>query len=142
MTNWVLNEKGKKEPAFFLVYGYEPENSTVYQLHECHWHGHTCLKNRTKKQQRRYKDTCHIDQLIKNNGWDANYNLVSTCECEEPILKKVKFEKEFTRYPHFIVYAFEAKLVPLNEHPTDDLTYLSNHIPISVAVHDTLRKPD
>ena len=29
---------------------------------------------------------------------------------------------------------------PLNEHPTDDLTYLSRHIPISVAVHDTLSK--
>ena len=29
-------------------------------------------------------------------------------------------------------------MAPLNEHPTDDLTYLSKHIPISVAVHDTL----
>ena len=27
-----------------------------------------------------------------------------------------------------------------NEHPTDDLTYLSSHIPISVAVHDTFSK--
>ena len=38
------------------------------------------------------------------------------------------------------MYDFEAILVPLNEHPTDDLTYLSSHIPISVAVHDTLSK--
>ena len=37
-----------------------------------------------------------------------------------------------------ILYDFEAILAPLNEHPTDDLTYLSRHIPISVAVHDTL----
>ena len=50
------------------------------------------------------------------------------------------FEKKFTPYPHFIVYDFEAILVSLNEHPTDDLTYLSRHIPISVAVHDTLSK--
>ena len=63
---------------------------------------------------------------------------MSTWECEEPVLKKVRFEKEFTPYPHFIVYDFEAILAPLNEHPTDDLTYLSRHIPISVAVHDTL----
>ena len=35
---------------------------------------------------------------------------------------------------------FEARLVPLNEHPTDDLTYLSSHIPVSVAVHDILSK--
>ena len=38
------------------------------------------------------------------------------------------------------MYDFEAILVSLNEHPTDDLTYLSRHIPISVAVHDTLSK--
>ena len=31
-------------------------------------------------------------------------------------------------------------MAPLNEHHTDDLTYLSMHIPISVAVHDTLDK--
>ena len=65
---------------------------------------------------------------------------MSTWECEEPILKKVRLEKEFTPYPLFIVYDFEAILAPLNEQPTDDLTYLSMHIPISVAVHDTLSK--
>ena len=58
---WVLNDKGKKEPAFFLVDGYEPETSIVYQFHGCHWHGHTCLKNRTKRQQKRYEDTRQID---------------------------------------------------------------------------------
>ena len=35
------------------------------------------------------------------------------------------------------VYAISA---PLNEHPTDELTYLSSHIPISVAAHDILSK--
>ena len=38
------------------------------------------------------------------------------------------------------MYDFEAILAPLNEHPTDDLTYLSRHIPITVAIHDTLSK--
>ena len=93
-----MNGKGKKEPVSFLVDGYEPEANTVYQFHGCHWHGHTCLKDRTRRQQKRYKDTCQIDRLIKNNGWDTKYNLVSTWECEEPILKKVPFEKEFTPY--------------------------------------------
>ena len=82
VTVRVLNDKGKKEPASFLVDGYEPETNTVYHFHECHWHGHTCLKNRTKKQQKRYKDTCQFDRLIKNNGWYTKYNLVSTWECE------------------------------------------------------------
>ena len=106
----------------------------MYQFHGCHWHGNTCLKNCAKRQQRRCKDTCQIDRLIKNNGWDTKYNL----NVNLPILKQVRFKKEFTRYPHFIVYGFEAILAPLNEHPTDDLTYSSSHVPISVAVHDTL----
>ena len=38
------------------------------------------------------------------------------------------------------MYDFEAILAPLNENPTDDLTYLSRHVPISVAIHDTLSK--
>ena len=92
---WVLNDKGEKKPVSFLLDGYEPETNTVYQFHGCHWHGHTCLKNRSRRQQKRYKDTCKIDWLIENNGWDTKYNLVSTWECEEPILKSVKFEKEF-----------------------------------------------
>ena len=95
---WVLNDKGKKEPVSFLVDGYESEANTVYQFYGCHWHGHTYLKDRTRRPQKRYKDTCQIDRLIKNNGWDIKYNLASTWECEEPILKKVRFEKEFTPY--------------------------------------------
>ena len=38
------------------------------------------------------------------------------------------------------MYDFEAILAPLNEHSTDDLTYVSRHIPISVNVDDTLGK--
>ena len=140
VTVWILNDKGEKEPARFLVDGYELETHTVYQFHGCHWHGHTSLKDRTKRQQKRYEGTCQIDWLIKNNGCDINYSLVSIWECEEPIFKKVRLEQEFTSDPHFIVYDFESVLVPLNEHPTDDLTYLSRHIPISVAVYDTLSK--
>ena len=39
-----------------------------------------------------------------------------------------------------MVYDFEATLALLTKHPTDDLTYLSRHIAISVAIHDTLSK--
>ena len=137
---WVLNDKDQKTPVPFLVDEYKPETNTVYQFRGCHWHGHTCLKNRTKRQQNRYKDTCQIDWLIKNNGWDTKYNLVSNLESEEPILKKMWFEKEFTLYRHFILYDFEAILTLLKEHATYDLTYLSRHILISVAFHDTLGK--
>ena len=86
---WVLNDKGKKTRVPFLIDGYEPETNTMYQFHGCHGYGYTCLKNRTKRQQKRCKDTCQIDCLIKNNRWHTKYNLVSTWKCEEPILKKV-----------------------------------------------------
>ena len=43
-------------------------------------------------------------------------------------------------YPQIIVCDFEAILAPFNEHPTHDLTYISRHIPISVAIYDTLSK--
>ena len=126
VTVWVLNSKDEKEPAHFLADGYEPEANTLYQFHGCHWHRHACLKDRTKRQKKRYKDTYQklIDWLIKNNGWYTMYNLVSTWECKEPILKILRLEI----------------LATLNEHPTDEQTYLSRHTPISVAVHDTLSK--
>ena len=66
VTFSVLNNKN--EPAYFLVDGYEPETNTVYQFDGCHWHGYPCLKDRTKRQQKRYEDTCQTDWLIENNG--------------------------------------------------------------------------
>ena len=39
-----------------------------------------------------------------------------------------------------LILTLYVALAPLNKHPTDDLTYLSRHIPISVVVHDTLSK--
>ena len=39
-----------------------------------------------------------------------------------------------------MVYDFEAIIGSLNKTPTDDLTYLSRHILISVAINDTLSK--
>ena len=63
-------------------------------------------------------------------------------QCEKPILKKVWFDKDFTSFPHFIVYDFEATLVPLNELPIGNLTYLSRDTPVNIDIHDTLgREP-
>ena len=123
-----------------MVDEYEPETNTVYQFHGCHWHGHTCLRNCTKKQQKRYEDTCQIDWFIENNGEIQNIILCLPGNVKNQYYKKVRLEKEFMPYPHFRMYDFEAILALLNEHPTDNLTYLSRHIPISVAVHDTLSK--
>ena len=58
----------------------------------------------------------------------------------ETSTKNVWFEIEFKPYPHFLVYDFEAKLTLISEKPTDDLTYLSRHTPIGVAINDTFCK--
>ena len=60
MKAWILDDKGEKTPAFFLVDGYEPDTNTVYQFYGCHWHGHTCIENCTKIRKLRYKNTCQI----------------------------------------------------------------------------------
>ena len=132
--------KGKKNRHPFWLMDMSLKLTRYINFMDVLWHRHTCLKIRTKRQQKRYRDTCQIDWLIENNGWDTKYNLASACKCEEPTLKKVRFEKKLTPYPHFIVYDFETISAPLNEHPTDDLTHLSSRIPISVAVHVTLSK--
>ena len=54
----------------------------------CHWHRHACIGNRTKRQEKRYKDTCKIDWLVANNGWDTKYSLVLIWGCEKPVLKR------------------------------------------------------
>ena len=68
MTVWILDDKSNKESLSFSVGGYKPETNTVYQFHGCHWHGHPCLKNCTRRQHKKYRDTYQIDRLIKNNG--------------------------------------------------------------------------
>ena len=75
---WVLNDKGEKEPVTFLVDGYEPETNTVYQFHGCHWHGRTCLKNRTKRQQRNKRDIKTRVRLIGlSKIMDGTQNITS-----------------------------------------------------------------
>ena len=148
VTVWYLNFNGKRDYTTYPVDGYEPETRTVYQFHGCKWHGHNCIKDRTSSQRERYLDTLTIDRLIENNGVDtlthknSKFNLVRVWECEKPYKKSVKFEKEFRQYPHFIVHDWEAIQKPLNEQPTDDLTYIAKHVPVSVAICDTLgREP-
>lgn len=51
----------------------------------------------------------------------------------ETSIEKSMVWDEFLSYYHFIVYDFETILAPINEHPTDDLTYLSRHMPVTFA---------
>ena len=66
------------------------------------------------------------------------YSLVTAWECENPPKAKRYFQKEFRAYPHYIVFDFEALAEPMNQKQTDDLVYMSKHVPVSVAIHDSL----
>ena len=75
-----------------------------------------------------------MEDFFKKRG----YNVVSVWGCEKPPKKKQFFNVEFTPYPHYIVFDFEALLEALNECRTSDLTYISKQTPVSVAIHDSL----
>ena len=60
VTVWYLNFKGERDYTTYPVDGYEPETRTIYQFPGCKWHGHTCIKDLTKKQRKRYRDTLAI----------------------------------------------------------------------------------
>ena len=66
------------------------------------------------------------------------YSLVAAWECEKPPKKRCYLRKEFRMYPHYIVFDFEALLQVMNQLQTDDLAYVSRHVPVSVAIHDSL----
>ena len=72
---WVLNDKSKKEPVTSLVDGCEPETNTVYQFQGCHWHGHTCLKNRTIDNKRDIKIRVRLIGLSKIIDGEQNIAL-------------------------------------------------------------------
>ena len=120
----------------YKVDGFEPISKTVYEYHGCKWHGCLCRSDRTNVDKNRYVATKDKEKVIK----ELDYNLVTAWECEKPPKAKCYFRKEFRPYPHYIVFDFEALLQALNQQQTKDLLYVSKHVPVSVAIHDSLSK--
>ena len=116
------------------VDGYDPFTETVYEFNGCKWHGCLCQTKRTNVDRNRYTKTKEKEKVIQ----DLGFNLVTAWGCENPPKARRYFEKEFRPYPHYIVFDFEALLQALNQQPTKDLLYVSRHVPVSVAIHDSL----
>ena len=95
-----------------------------------------CRLNRTTRDKKRYLAAKGKEKVIK----DLGYNLVTAWECEKPPRAKRYSRKELRAYPHYIVFDFEALLHVMNQKQTDDILYESKHIPVSVAIHDSLSK--
>ena len=134
------------------VDGYHPETKTVFQFHGCHWHG--CIQCFPNLEQRNevirvdkngiqttrkiaYIKTLARSKEIRNLG----YNLVERWEQEKPSPwweDKLPPKRNET-YPHAIVFDFESYQDKTKaSNPTRDLSYESEHVPISVSIADTL----
>ena len=134
------------------VDGYHPETKTVFQFHGCHWHG--CIQCFPNPEQRTeviridkngkettreiaYLKTLARSDEIRNLG----YNLVERWEHEEPspwLGDKLPRKRNET-YPHAIVFDFESYQDKTKaSNPTRELSYESEHVPISVSIADTI----
>ena len=134
------------------VGGYHHETRTVFQYHGCHWHGcKQCYQTPAERQevvrrnkqgrvitrQEAYDDTLKRTQDLRAAG----YTVVEKWDHEEPTPWAATRcpEKQMKTYPHAIVYDFESyQDTSKAERPTRDLSYESEHVPISVSIADTL----
>ena len=137
------------------VDGYHPETNTVFQYYGCYWHGcKQCYKKpaertevirRTDKQGKAmtrkfaYGLTLQRAQHLR----DAGYTVVEKWEHEDPDPAPWThtrcLEKQTETYPHAIVYDFESYQDKSKAAcPTRDLSFESEHVPISVSIADTL----
>ena len=143
------------------VDGYHPETKTVFQYHGCLWHGcKQCypkerkgfVQQRTKqgnvitrndsqgnpmKRKDAYGLTLQRTQFLRDSG----YTVVEKWEHEKPtpwVTIRCP-ERQTKTYPHAIVYDFESyQDTSKAACPTRNLSYESEHVPISVSIADTL----
>ena len=143
---------GKRIIAGGKVDGYHPATKTVFQFHGCHWYGciHCfpnpeqkteviCIDKKGKEITRdaAYQRTLKLSEVIRASG----YRLVERWEHQGPRPwwdDKLPPKRNET-YPHAIVFDFEAYQDKTKaSNPTSDLSYESEHVPISVSIADTL----
>ena len=134
------------------VDGYDPETKTVFQFHGCHWHGCIqCFPNpeqrteviRTDKNgNKTTREFAYIETLARSEEIRRlGYNLVERWEHEQPSSwwnDKLPPKRNET-YPHAIVFDFESYQDKTKaSNPTRNLSYESEHVPISVSIADTI----
>ena len=111
-----------------------PKTKTIFQYYGCKWHGCPCRKEKNSLDEESYSKTIDLEEKMKEQG----FKLISVWECERPVMKNMRFKKEFRPYPYFIVYDFEALHKKMDEPQTEELTITSRHVPVSVAINDNL----
>ena len=134
------------------VDGYHPETKTIFQFHGCFWHGcRKCYPDASQRKEVVRRD-CQGRAITRKIAYglslmrtkqlrDVGYTVVEKWEHEEPTpwANTRCPEKQTETYPHAIVYDFESyQDKPKASNPTRDLSYESEHVPISVSIADTL----
>ena len=134
------------------VDGYHPEANTVFQFHGCLWHGcKQCYPTAAERKEvvRRDKQGRAITRKVAyeltlmqtKHLRDSGYTVVEKWEHEAPApwTNTSCPEKQTETYPHVIVYDFESYQNKAKAAcPTRDLSYESEHVPVSVSIADTL----
>ena len=141
--------------------GYHPETKTVFQYHGCFWHGcKQCYpderrgfvqqKNKqgvviTRRdregQPMKRKDAYGLTLMRTQFLLESDYKVVEKWEHETltPWANTSCPEKQTATYPHAIVYDFEAyQDASKATKPTRNLSFESEHVPLSVSLADTL----
>ena len=128
--------------------GFHLESGTIFQYHGCYYHGcPTCFPNNRERviakktskyprtMQKKYEQTlANTDKLRA-----AGYKVVEVWSNHLRKLDKDNLSplSQNAIYPYSIVYDFEAyQDKTVEEHPTPDLSYESEHVPVSVAISD------
>ena len=77
---------------------------------------------------------------IENQIQGLGYNVALVWKCSHPELSICQLNREFVPYVHYIIYDFKVVLAKKDLSVTSDLTISSSHIPISVAINDSLTR--
>ena len=128
------------------VDGYNHEKRIVFQYHGCYWHGcPKCYQDRDKIIHRGDKTREDLYQATKRRTAylrKAGYRVIEcwACEVGEKYVEQLP-ETQTKNYPHAIFYDFESYGDEnQRKEPTDSLTIVNEHVPISVSIGDTFER--
>ena len=151
---------GERQILGAAVDGYHQESQTVFQFHGCFWHGckqcYPTERTAFVRQTKQGKVTTRLDSqgkpMRRKDAYGltlqrtklleaAGYTVVEKWEHEKPTPWATTHcpERQTETYPHAIVYDFESyQDTSKASCPTRELSFESEHVPISVSIADTL----
>ena len=130
--------KPKLSSSFMVATGIVVSSASLIQNKEPKLFGLT----KTAKKKKKTREIAYLKTLARSDEiQNLGYNLVERWEHEEPsswLGDKLPRKRNET-YPHAIVFDFESYQDKTKaSNPTGELSYESEHVPISVSIADTI----